>query len=61
MECQIDRKMRPYNVKIIRMYRKEASLTTENNFQMFSKLFQVTESAIGLCFDVVVLHLFWHK
>ena len=46
---------------VTRMYRKEACLTTENNFKTFYNLFQVNQTVIRLCFDVILLHLFWHK
>ena len=58
MQCQIYHKIRLHNVKIRRMYREEAPLTTENNF---NNLFQINQTVIRLCFYVLVLHLFWHK
>ena len=61
MQCQLYRKIRLYNIKITRMYRKEVSLTTENNFKIFYNLFQMNRTEIRLCFYVILLHLFWHK
>ena len=58
MQCQIDRNIRLYNVKIRRMYRKEASLTAENNFKIFYNFFQMNQTVIRLCFYVILLHLF---
>ena len=40
------------------MYRKEACLTIENNFD---NLFQMNQTVSRLCFDVILLHLFWQK
>ena len=58
MQCQIDRNIRFYNVKIRRIYRKEASRTAENNFKIFYNLFQTNQIVIRLCFYVILLHLF---
>ena len=61
IQCQIDHDIHLYNVKIRRMYRKEASLTTENNFKIYYNLFQMNQTVIRLCFYAILLHLFWHK
>ena len=48
MQCQIDHNIRLYNVKIRRMYRKEASLMTENNLKIYYNLFQMNQTVIRL-------------